>query len=214
MKPTLLYVKCKFEEFNKLIFRNELPLPVVKLSSARTTLGKLRYVKSINVWGGVMYSDFQLFISKNLDLEESVVEDTIIHEMIHYYILLNHMKDNSSHGLLFRSIMDDINQKYGRHITISHKMTPKEHDDNRDNKLRVVGISTLCDGRIGVTVAARSRLLLIMNEMKEMPRVAFTKWYVTRDPYFSRFPKALKPKAYIVPSEIVEAHKADFTPIG
>ena len=73
-------------------------------------------------WGDWQYSNFVLRINTRFDLPEELIQDTILHEMIHYYIAVNHLRDTSSHGRLFRQEMKRINNEANRHITISYKM--------------------------------------------------------------------------------------------
>ena len=111
MIATIDYIERKFNEFNHMIFEDRLkPLPF-KLSCARTFLGQLRYRRKRGFWGKCKYDNFQLVISGRRDMAESLLEDTIIHEMIHYYILSNQLTDTSSHGKLFRQMMNDINAR-------------------------------------------------------------------------------------------------------
>ena len=65
-------------------------------------------------------------------MDERLLEDTIIHEMIHYHILSNQLQDTSAHGKLFRKMMDDINARFGRNVTISHKPTEEEREKDRE----------------------------------------------------------------------------------
>ena len=65
--------------------------------------------------------DFRLRINTRIDLPEEEIEDTIIHEMIHYFIEVNKMEDSSAHGPLFLHMMNTINEKFGRHLTVSRK---------------------------------------------------------------------------------------------
>ena len=83
------------------------PLPF-RLSNARTFLGQLRYSRKRSFWGGWKYGNFQFVISAGKEMDERLLEDTIIHEMIHYHILSNQLQDTSAHGKLFRKMMDDI----------------------------------------------------------------------------------------------------------
>lgn len=121
MIATIPYIQKKFSEYNELIFGGALEMPTIKLSSARRSLGKLRYLKKRSLFGGVKYSNFCLLISKNFDLDEDMLDDTIIHEMMHYYIAVKGIKDTSAHGKVFRQMMKDINLRFNRHITISYK---------------------------------------------------------------------------------------------
>jgi len=67
--------------------------------------------------------NFQFVISTKVDLPEAEVEDTIIHEMIHYWILSNQMQDTGPHGDIFKAKMKEINMKYNRNLSIVHKTT-------------------------------------------------------------------------------------------
>ena len=39
------------------------------------------------------------------------------HEMIHYYIAEHQIKDNKAHGREFMRMAQELNEKYGLHIT-------------------------------------------------------------------------------------------------
>lgn len=121
MKATVTYIEQKFEEFNRQIFGGKLPKIPVELSDAKTFLGQCVYKRRRKPFGKTELYDFRLRINTRIDLPEREVEDTIIHEMIHYYIGYNQLKDASAHGPLFLSIMNEINRKFGRHLTVSHK---------------------------------------------------------------------------------------------
>ena len=72
------------------------------------------------------FSDFVLRINTRIDLPEYVMEDIILHEMIHYYIAVNQLRDTSSHGRLFRREMARINADGNRHITISYRLSKEQ----------------------------------------------------------------------------------------
>ena len=55
--------------------------------------------------------------------ENLLIEDTILHEMIHYHIAVNQLRDTSAHGRLFRREMKRINAEGNRHITISYRLS-------------------------------------------------------------------------------------------
>ena len=105
MKATIEYVKQKFQEYNDLCFEGKLkPLPI-RLSSSRTFLGQVSYRREKNPDGTWHYFGFIFRINTLIDLSENEVEDVIIHEMIHYYILSNQIQDTSIHGVVFTSMM-------------------------------------------------------------------------------------------------------------
>ena len=124
MIPTVDYIQQHFDEYNARYFGGTLPPLPIKLSNARTFLGKVTFVKHRKwLFGGWTYDHFVLRINARYDLSEELIQDTILHEMIHYYIAVNQWRDTSTHGQLFRREMARINAAGNRHITISAKMT-------------------------------------------------------------------------------------------
>ena len=136
MKATIPYVEKRFEEFNQLMFDGQLPKLPIELSNAKTFLGLCVYKKKRTLFGTTECYDFKLRISTRIDLAEAEVEDIIIHEMIHYYIAYKGLHDTSAHGRVFRQIMNTINEKFRRHIKISHKLTREEKEQLYDTKRR------------------------------------------------------------------------------
>lgn len=123
MVPTIPYIRSRFDEFNARFFAGALPPVPIKLSNARTFLGKLTFTKRRKwLFGEWTYSNFVLRINTRFDLPEQLIEDTILHEMIHYYIAVNQLRDTSTHGRLFRQEMKRINVEGNRHITISYRL--------------------------------------------------------------------------------------------
>ena len=129
MIPTVEYIQKRFDEFNVRYFGGQLhPVPV-KLSHAKGFLGKMCYTRrKQGLFRGYKNEDFQLRINVRIDLPETVVEDTILHEMIHYFIAYNNYHDTSTHGQLFRREMTRIKPK-ARIILRFHtaSMKPSKH---------------------------------------------------------------------------------------
>lgn len=127
MIPTIDYIQSHFDEYNARFFNGSLPPVPIKLSHARTFLGKLTFVKHRTwLFGGWKYSNFTLRINTYYDLPEPLIQDTILHEMIHYFIAVNQLRDTSTHGQLFRREMRRINAEGNRHISITHRLTPPQ----------------------------------------------------------------------------------------
>ncbi len=207
MIPTQEYLEERFDTFNRMCFDGALPRIPIRLSRAHTFLGRLQY-KPVRDWRGriVRREDFVLRISTRFDLPEAEVEDTLIHEMIHYFIAWKGLKDTSTHGRLFREMMKEINEQHGRHITISHKTTPEELD--RDTRVRThhVCVSQLTDGRTAVTVCASTRMRAIRRAFGWSPTIRHTTWYTSTDPWFNRFPRCRTPKLFPVDPADLEPH--------
>ncbi len=207
MTLSVEYLEERFDTFNELCFGGALPRIPIKVSNARTFVGRLQY-RPVRDWRGrvVRREDFVLRISRRFDLPEAEIEDTLIHEMIHYWIALEGLKDLSTHGQLFRAKMKEINAQYGRHLTISHKTTPEEFD--RDTRVRDhwFCVSQLADGRTALTVAAQSRIARIKRAFRWSPTVRSQTWYHSTDPWFNRFPRCRTPKLFPVDAAELRQH--------
>ena len=128
MKPTVPYLEAKFDEFNALMFGGRLPRIPVALSRAVSYVGLCTYKIRRRLFGKNEYYDFRIRVSTKFDLPEQELEDVLIHEMIHYALRLDGIKDTSAHGKAFRQLKDHINRTYGRHVTISHKLTKEQRE--------------------------------------------------------------------------------------
>ena len=127
MIPTIEYIQARFDEYNARFFEGALPPVPIKLSHARTFLGKLTFRRHRTwLFGATRNENFTLRINAKMDLPEELIEDTILHEMIHYYIAVNQLRDTSSHGRLFRREMARINADGNRHITISYRLSKEQ----------------------------------------------------------------------------------------
>ena len=199
MIPTLEYLEERFDTFNAMCFDGALPRIPIRLSHARSFVGRIQY-KPVRNWRGkvVRCEDFVLRISTRFDLSEAETEDTLIHEMIHYWIAFTGQRDSSTHGRLFRAKMKEINESYGRHLTISHRSTPEELDRDTRARTHHVCVSRLADGRTAVTVCASTCVRQIRRAFALTPSVRHTTWFTTTDPWFNRFPRCRTPKVFPV----------------
>ena len=209
MIATEQYIREAFEYYNKLIFSNSLPLISIKLSRAKSFLGQLTYKRKVSLFGKVEYTDFCLRINCKVDLEKDELDDTIIHEMIHYYIAYNKIADTSTHGVQFRRLMNAINKKYSRHITITHHGTQEQNDQLRDKKAKwhVVAVVKMKDGKTGIKVIPRviERIVYYYNNVSRSPEVDSVRLYLVLHPYFNQFPNSDKLNVvYVEPDKLVE----------
>ena len=150
--------------------------------------------------------------------DEREIEDTIIHEMIHYFIGVKRLEDSSSHGPMFQHLMKTINEKYGRNITISHKTTESQREELIDKKphYHVVAVVSFTNGKTGIKVLPRvlPRILNYYNKVREQKTVVDIKLYMSNDIYFNRFPNSSALNVhYVEPSEL-EEHIKDAEVLG
>ena len=209
MIATLEYIEQKFNEYNDLMFEGKLPTLPFKLSNARSFLGQISFRREKNPDGTWHYYGFIFRISTKTDLPEREVEDTIIHEMIHYYILYNQMEDTSSHGEIFQRMMKDINVRFNRNVSVTHKTTKEEQDKDTEIRKHLICVVRLKTGKRGVMIAARSRLFQLWDEMLRFPKLAELKWYFSTEPFFNRFPRCMTPKIYYVSADELQEHLQD-----
>lgn len=152
--------------------------------------------------------DFKLRINTRIDLPEAEIEDTIIHEMIHYFIGYNQLEDASAHGPMFLHMMNSINAKYGRHLSVSYKVTKEQREQAIDAKQhwRVVAVVKFKDGRYGIKVLPRIQQRIVnyytkVGSSKDVERVDL---YMSNNVYFNRFPN----------SSVLNAHYVDIEEIN
>ena len=122
------------------------------------------------------------------------MEDIIIHEMIHYYIGYNKIVDTSAHGRVFRQMMNTINERYGRHIRISHKpnMEQREQLYGTKERWRVVALVTFKDGQTGIKVLPRmaSKVQHYYQVVSRESSVVSVELYMTNNSFFNRYPSS------------------------
>lgn len=189
MVATYDYIAQKFEEFNALIFEGELPAPIFLPSKARSYLGRYECDVRRRPFRQPERYNHRIRINTAMDFPENEIEDILIHEMIHYYISYKNLRDTSTHGEIFRKMMAGINDRFGRHISISVRRT--EEMAQADTRLRRHNICamTLPDGRRAftpVTVQSMFKLWTLLPEAFEATEYA---WFGSFDPFFNAYRK-------------------------
>lgn len=210
MTATVPFIQKAFDRFNALCFEGVLPAVPIVLTRAGTFLGKMEY-KSRRDFFGIVSShyDFRLKISTGFDLTQEELEDVIIHEMIHYYIAYRNLRDSSAHGETFRRIMETINQKYGRHITVRHHGEPEQNlvrGGSTQCRKHYLCVSTFPDGNMGITVCASTKIFELYRLLPKYYQITKMEWYGSIDPFFNRFPRANTPKIYNITKEELSEH--------
>lgn len=210
MIPTIEYVQQKFREFNVTMFDGRLPEPPISITNAKTYLGVCAFRKHRNWHGRLEYSDFKIRISRRFDLPQEEIDDTIIHEMIHYYIGLFSPADMPGHSALFRRMMADINTRYGRHISVSHRLSKEQQEQAIDHrpKKHIVARVVLKDGRTGIKVipCMERHVRRYRRGMMASGKVSSIEFFQTTDPFFNRFPSSSAFTVYFPDPATLSAH--------
>ena len=203
MVATIRFVEDTFTYFNDMCFGGALPPVQISLVKASTFLGKMEYRTRHTLFGSSVVS-YRMKISVNFDLPQEELEDVVIHEMIHYHIAFNRLKDSSVHGRIFRDMMERINTDYGRHLTVRHKCphdAPARHHDSH-----WVCVSLFENGCYGVTVCSEQMAARLRTGLKRYFPLKSTVWYRSNDPFWDRFPRARTPRIYKITLQEIKDH--------
>lgn len=201
MTPTIEYIQTRFDEYNSLYFSGLLPPVPIRLSHAKGFLGKVTFTRrKQGLFRGYRNENFVLRINVRIDLPEEVIEDTILHEMIHYYIAVNQLHDTSSHGRLFRQEMERINREGGRHITVSHRLSEAEQMQAVVKKKRIVAVVSFTDGRTGIKIVPNQPPLIRLWHRRAMRHFPIQRidWYTSDNTFFARYPSSVALRIYMV----------------
>ena len=204
-----------FKQFNADYFGDELPVPRLALSKARTRLGTMA-CKSVRRIGRTVYTDFTIRISTYYDCTEREYKETLLHEMIHYYITYKHIRDASSHGPVFRSMMDSLNRRYGWHITVSSSMRGRRLTDPAEAarvRTYVVLALVLDTGERMLSVVNPKAACEVDLMARSTRRIVDHRWYMTQDAFFSTYPKVRSLRACRVTADIYNEKTAAMQPV-
>ena len=217
MALTIDILHAWFRQFNADYFGDELPVPRILLSKARTRLGTMSYrrVRKLLRW---MYTDFTIRISTYYECSEREYQETLLHEMIHYYIAYKNISDTSSHGKVFRQIMLQLNNEHGWNITITssmrnHKLTPVQRKITVANYFLVLAIE-LDDGGRMFTVVNKKAIRKVYDALRNCRNIVNHRWYVSLDPYFLDFPCVRSLRARRVSIDVYNEKTAAMQPLA
>ena len=203
MRATLEFLKTRFSLYNDKMFSGGLPTPMMHISSARSFIGQFKAERLISP-SGKASETYHLTLSDRYDLQEEILEDTVIHEMIHFLIHFRKINDVSSHGPRFQKIMNDINRSFGRHITVSHRCSREEIESDSAKAHSIVCLCTMTDGRKLISRVSQSKVFEIHRAFQEWDKVAEEEWYWVYGSYFNRYRRVLTPRLFSVDSDGLE----------
>lgn len=206
MRADLRFVTAKFNEFNAFVFGGELPLPDIVVVTARTFAGKFTYRVKRDLFGRRHACDPCLRISRCFDLPQAEIEDTILHEMIHYYVMHKRISDTSPHGEHFMRIMREINKRHGRHIRVSSRVDRVTGATDTRVRSHLVCLITVQDGTNLVMVCSHTCFADVYSGMKRWPVVASMRWFMSRDSFFNRYPRSRRPCGYKISPDDIREH--------
>ncbi len=115
MEVTEKVLEKKFDECNKIYFNNGLPYPFFSIFCKKKPFAKFTYLKKKKNGENVLVYK-KISVSIYYDFTEEQLRDIIVHEMIHYFIAYNDIKDNKEHGKIFLSIAERLNSEFGLNV--------------------------------------------------------------------------------------------------
>lgn len=202
MRPTLNYFYQKYREYNRQLFNGELPAIPIRYSRSRRKIGATRY--QLDDHHQPIPATLCILMSVYYDLAEEEYIDTLVHEMIHCYIIVKGINDNGKHGAEFQRIMREINAKG---VRVSLNYTPSAEDvSSALIRARYVFVVEWKDGRTGITVSAKTRLFELWRAYEGAPEVRSFRLYGSLDPWFGEFPAVTKAKVYFPAPEQLRQH--------
>lgn len=197
----------RFDYFNRVIFNGALPQIPITVSNAKRFMGQFSHPTR-----GKDLKRCRISISVRFDVTDTETEDTLIHEMIHFYIWYKDIKDSSTHGQVFLSMMDEINRKFCRKLSVSHRMTKSELDSDTHVKNHYIAMTQWSDGIWRITLCARTRIFELHRLFSGSSKVTKIKWYWSCDPWFNRFPISRTAKGYAISEADIKEHVGNATP--
>jgi len=201
MELTARYLRERFLALNDEYFGGELPLPYLRVSNSRTRMGSFsctRYRKSIFSKG--VFTNFKIAVSEYYKQTAEEIDDTLLHEMIHYLIAYRQLRDTSSHGTLFKKEMARLNAM-GRHLTISVRTRHLETRQQNKRQQHLVLALEDRNGKRYLAVVHPSYRKYIEKQLHLATTITAHHWFVSNDDFFNDFPQARTLRARQVTTE-------------
>ena len=178
-------IEEQFNKWNGVIFNNELPTPHFEVCHTKSFLGQFQ-------WRNVLNEEvYKIRISTFYDRPFEYFVDTIVHEMLHFYIRYNNIKDTSSHGRIWKKYAAEISKKYGLNIArtspagggVSEAVIEKKKQSKTINENVI--LCKLKDGKYGAAVMPPTKVHLLVPRFATWNYV--TEFKVVRAPWSQTF---------------------------
>lgn len=200
------WIAVNFDRFNKENFGGRLTPPKFSVNNARTRLGSMAFKWKQSLFKRETY-DYVIRLSNYYDIPEVEFQNVLLHEMIHYYIAVNHFKDDSVHGTMFRSIAQRIN-KQGWHVVVrtdTRKWPVAERNRKKViTRKRIVLAASTIDGKYFLSVIGPGSVRKVKLQIARTPQIREARWFESSDDYFQQFPQCRTLRGRIVTKELWE----------
>lgn len=175
--------------YNKTYFNN-LPIPQIVLSRSKNMAGVMRTSSSR------FNKKYEIGMSVLYDMTERQAQNILLHEMIHYFIAYNGIKDSSPHGKVFHKYMNELNDKYGWEISVSatHAGLKLIEEPAKDNKGYVVLTMKINNQNYISSVSTKS-IKKLNSQLQHVIGLNDSHWYTSKSNFFHNLPKVRSLKA-------------------
>lgn len=167
MTATVEQIEKIFHKYNKSIFQKQygytLPTPVFRVSNAKNYVGLFSYRRHDKEG-----RSYKISISNFYKLTRQDIIETVIHEMIHEYIQFTGTIDTSSHGPMFRYIMDEINRTNGMSISVC------SHHTEISNLKEFRMISFNFNGKRQLTKIQKTKEAEYVKSLKRLTKMGYS----------------------------------------
>lgn len=208
-------LRTLFHHCNDKYFDGKLPEPKFRVAHSRTRLGTFSFKmfrgrRRIGPFGlpllkSAEKSSFLISISDYYLMTSDQLEDVMTHEMIHFSIAYTGLKDSAPHGVVFRGMMDAINRKYGRHISVMTSTKGwKPRVAPKPQTYLVLGLK-MNDGTCYLSSVNPSSAGHLELQIRRIPDIVFHKWVETGDEFFRSFPRVRSLRGRRVAKEVFES---------
>lgn len=213
MTLTVDLLRQWFGQFNSAYFADELPMPRLALSKARTRLGTMACQCRRTLWGR-KYSNFIIRVSTFYDCTEREFQTVLLHEMIHYYITYKGIRDTSAHGREFHRLMNWLNTEHGWHITVSSSVRGMATTEPASRpKNRLVLALLMQNGERLLSVVSPRYAPMIDRQAQMARQIVQHRWFMSDDSYFATFPTVRSMRARKVAKDVYEEKTRNMTPL-
>ena len=183
MKADKEWMAKWFAIFNSRYFSGRLPVPGFYVSMAKTALGVARWETGP---GGA--KRYRIGLSNYYERTEDDFKNTLLHEMVHYYIGFSGQRDTSAHGRLFRAWMERLN-KEGWRISVSERSGGLVRRAGASAKPVLALALKLRGGQFFLSAVNPVYAVSIDKEAAANPLVEERGWLVSTDEYLGGFSK-------------------------
>lgn len=225
MQIDIQWLKDNFRAFNTRYFDGQLPEPRFYIGRSKTRLGSLSYKRGL-IWGRKPFfkfgtvmrgqnEAFTLTMSNYFDQTEYQFRNVLLHEMIHLSIAASGVKDTSSHGIVFRGMMQRLNRE-GWDIKVTTPMngTPKAYTGSANiiRQYLILGI-VMDNGKHFLSSVNPKFARSLSIQLQTMPHLRQYAWFTTSDRWFEDFPKVRSLRGRPVTATIYHDKTAAMQPV-